>query len=72
MGTRCGDLDPAVVTYLQHRLKISAEEVEEILNRDSGLKGISGLGNDMRKISRAAANGNKNAADFCCIGRENS
>lgn len=61
MGTRCGDLDPAVVTYLQRRLKLSADHIEEILNKKSGLIGISGLSNDMRRLMQAAKKGNKKA-----------
>lgn len=61
MGTRCGDLDPAVVTYLQRRLKISAEKTEYILNKKSGLIGVSGISNDMRRLSRAYRKGNKKA-----------
>ena len=54
MGTRCGDLDPAVPFYLQSKTGRSFEEIESILNRESGLKGICGM-NDMREIQRSAA-----------------
>ena len=49
MGTRCGDLDPEIVLYLQGRLKKSKEEIEHILNKESGLLGICGE-NDLREI----------------------
>ena len=61
MGTRSGDLDPAVVVYLQRKLKLSAEKIEEILNKKSGLVGVSGISNDMRKLLRAEKKGNKRA-----------
>ncbi len=61
MGTRCGDLDPAVHFYLTRKTGISFEEVEGILNRDSGLKGICGT-NDMREVENRANGGNAQAA----------
>jgi acetate kinase len=61
MGTRSGDLDPAVVIFLQRKLKLSAKKIEEILNKKSGLKGISGLSNDMRRLLNAYKQGNKRA-----------
>lgn len=59
MGTRCGDIDPALVTYIMRRKKLNAEQVDDILNKSSGLKGISGISNDMRLIEKKAAAGNK-------------
>lgn len=59
MGTRCGDIDPALVTYLMHKNKLNIPRIEKILNKDSGLKGISGIGNDMRILEKKAAAGNK-------------
>lgn len=61
MGTRCGDIDPASVIFLAEKEKISLEEIDKILNYKSGLKGISGLSNDMREIKTAAKAGNKRA-----------
>jgi len=61
MGTRCGDLDPAIVIYMEHTLGISIEEIDRILNKESGLKGLSGLSNDMRDLQKAAANGHDRA-----------
>lgn len=62
MGTRCGDIDPSVVTYLMSKLNVSADEVLNILNKKSGLLGISGVSNDCRLVEGAAAEGNERAA----------
>ncbi|HAJ56747.1 MAG TPA: acetate kinase [Candidatus Omnitrophica bacterium] len=61
MGTRCGDIDPASVIFLADKEKISLEEIDRVLNYKSGLKGISGVSNDMREIKKAAKQGNKRA-----------
>ena len=50
MGTRCGQLDPGVVLYLMQEKKMSAQEISDLLYRESGLKGLSGLSNDMREL----------------------
>ncbi|MGA9979423.1 MAG: acetate kinase [Candidatus Sulfotelmatobacter sp.] len=50
MGTRCGDLDPAIVNVIARKEKLSAAEVDTLLNSQSGLLGISGLTNDMREL----------------------
>jgi len=50
MGTRCGQLDPGVVLYLMQEKKMSAEAVADLLYRESGLKGLSGLSHDMRVL----------------------
>ena len=56
MGTRAGDLDPGIIPYLMERSGLDAAGVDELLNRRSGLAGLSGAGNDMRTIlDRAAA-----------------
>ena len=60
MGTRVGDLDPGILLSLV-RLGKSAEELDELLNRESGLKGLSGIGNDLRDIESQAAEGNDRA-----------
>lgn len=60
MGTRSGDIDPAIPFYLARTLGKPFDEIENILNKQSGLKGISGA-NDMREIERLAAGGNMNA-----------
>jgi acetate kinase len=60
MGTRCGDLDPAVHFYLSRRTGSPIEAIEDILNKESGLKGICGA-NDMREIQRRAESGDAQA-----------
>jgi acetate kinase len=60
MGTRCGDLDPAIPFYVARTKGISFEEVEKVLNKESGFKGICGY-NDMREVERLAAGGNPTA-----------
>ncbi len=61
MGTRCGDLDPSAIIYLQRNLGLSAEAVDGLINRESGLKGISGISNDLREIETAAVQGSRRA-----------
>ena len=61
MGTRSGSIDPTVVTYLMKNKGYTPDEMDNILNKKSGLLGVSGLSNDCRNVSEAAANGNKRA-----------
>lgn len=60
MVTRSGDIDPAIVTYLM-RKGLSADEIDYLLNRESGMKGLSGLSGDTREIPDAANAGNRKA-----------
>jgi len=60
MGTRCGDIDPALHFYLQRKTGKPFAEIEEILNKESGLKGICGM-NDMREIQDRAEKGDARA-----------
>jgi acetate kinase len=62
MGTRSGDLDPAIVRFLCEHEKLSPAEVESILNHDSGLLGVSGVSGDIRDLAAAAVQGNHDAA----------
>lgn len=62
MGTRCGDIDPAIVPFIMKAEGLDASQVDEIMNKQSGLKGISGLSNDMREIEEAADKGDENAS----------
>ena len=55
MGTRSGDLDPGVLVYLMREKKFDAAMLEELVDRRSGLLGISGVGSDMRRLHEAAA-----------------
>ncbi len=61
MGTRSGDIDPAVVLHLMDSLKMESSEIKDLLYKKSGLKGLSGLTHDMRDIEAAAAKGNQRA-----------
>ena len=61
MGTRSGNIDPTVATYLMKTCGYTAAEMEDILNKKSGLLGISGLSNDCRNITAAAKEGNPRA-----------
>ncbi|MBE7077413.1 MAG: acetate kinase [Clostridiales bacterium] len=61
MGTRSGAIDPTVVTFIQKAEGLSAEEADKVLNKESGLAGISGCGSDCRDIRDAAAEGNYRA-----------
>ena len=61
MGTRSGDLDPSVVTYLMKKEELDADDVEEVLNRESGVYGISMLSVDFRDIEAEALAGGKHA-----------
>ena len=53
MGTRCGSVDPAIVNYLISQGK-GTEQINTIINKESGLLGISGISNDMRDIEKVA------------------
>ncbi len=61
MGTRSGDVDPGLLGYLAGRTGMSVDELTRALNLDSGLQGLSGVGNDMRTVEAAAAAGNEGA-----------
>ena len=61
MGTRTGDIDPAIVPFLMNKTGMNYEEVDTVMNKKSGVLGISGVSNDFRVIEEAAANGNKRA-----------
>ncbi len=61
MGTRCGDIDPAIVTFLMNKKNLSVSEIDNLMNKKSGVLGISGVSSDFRDIENAAAEGNKRA-----------
>jgi acetate kinase len=61
MGTRSGDIDPSMIQFLCERLSLTLEEVMTILNKKSGLLGLSGFSNDMREIQQAAEKGDVRA-----------
>ena len=61
MGTRSGDLDPAVINYLMERKNMTSEEMINYLNKKSGLLGVSGISSDLREIIEACENGDERA-----------
>ncbi|MBS3761737.1 MAG: acetate kinase [Planctomycetes bacterium] len=61
MGTRCGDIDPALSFHFTENLGMNPREVYDLLNRRSGLEGLSGVSNDMRELSEASETGNHRA-----------
>ena len=61
MGTRCGSIDPALVTYLQRKEGIDAEKMDSILNKKSGMLGLSGISSDFRDLETAYKAGNERA-----------
>jgi acetate kinase len=62
MGSRSGDLDPAILLYVAGKEELGSAELNALLNKHSGLLGISGLSNDMRRLLEAEAAGNARAA----------
>lgn len=60
MGTRSGDIDPAIISYLNKSADYSLEKINKMLNKESGLKGICGV-NDVREIVESSKNGNRRA-----------
>ena len=64
MGTRCGQLDPGVVLYLMQEKKLGAEEISNLLYKESGLKGLSGISHDMRELEASGAAEAREAIDY--------
>lgn len=62
MGTRSGDIDPAIIFYLAERQDMSTGDINNLLNKKSGLLGVSGVSNDMRNVIEEAEKGNEKAA----------
>ena len=62
MGTRCGDIDPAVIFHLARVQQMSVDQIDRLLNKQSGLLGVSGQSNDVRELLRLAGTGNDDAA----------
>ena len=69
MGTRSGSLDPGIIEYIAHKENLSLEEVMRVLNKESGVLGLSGVSSDFRDLIEASKNGNKHATEaveaFC-------
>ena len=61
MGTRSGDIDPAIITFLMRKTHKTAEEVIDVLNKKSGMLGVSGLSSDARDIDAGVKEGNERA-----------
>lgn len=61
MGTRCGSIDPAIVTYVMEKEGLSPKEMNDLLNKKSGLLGVSGISNDLRQVDEQAEHGNERA-----------
>ncbi|MFA5095806.1 MAG: acetate/propionate family kinase, partial [Candidatus Omnitrophota bacterium] len=61
MGTRCGDVDPALITHIMKKKKMDIAAMDAMLNKASGLKGISGVSNDMRLLEEKAGKGSRRA-----------
>ena len=61
MGTRSGDIDPAIIFYLSERQGMSTRDINNLLNKKSGLLGVSGVSNDMRSVMEEASKGNERA-----------
>lgn len=62
MGTRCGSIDPNVVTYLMKKENIAPDEMTDIMNKKSGFLGVSGVSSDVRELNEAIEQGNERAA----------
>ena len=61
MGTRCGGIDPSVVTYIMKKHNLSPDEMDKIMNKQSGVLGVSGVHSDDRAVKAAAQEGNERA-----------
>ena len=61
MGSRSGDIDPAIIPFIMEKEKLSFDEVNKMLNKESGVLGISGVSSDFRDLEKAADEGNKRA-----------
>ena len=61
MGTRCGDIDPAIVTYVMKKEGVTPDEMDTVMNKQSGMLGVSGISSDARDIEDACKEGNESA-----------
>ncbi len=61
MGTRCGSIDPAIVTFLMDKLNVTPKEMNNLMNKQSGVQGLTGISSDFRDINAAANNGDEKA-----------
>ena len=63
MGTRCGDIDPAIIPFIMKKENFAADGVDKLMNKESGVYGMTGISSDFRDICDAAAEGNQQAID---------
>lgn len=61
MGTRVGDVDPGAITYLMNKHKLTADDIQRIINKESGMAGLTGVSSDMREVEAAVNAGNERA-----------
>lgn len=69
MGTRCGAIDPSVVLFLMEKENLSIKEMDTLLNKKSGIAGVSGVGSDDRDVKAEAASNEKGLAERCALAR---
>lgn len=62
MGTRCGDIDPAIVPFVMEKEDLNSSEMSDLMNKKSGVLGVSGVSSDFRDVETAAEEGNERAA----------
>lgn len=62
MGTRCGDIDPAIVPYLMKEMNLDSEQMKNYMNKQCGVFGLSGISSDFRDLQKAKVQGNERAA----------
>lgn len=63
MGTRCGDIDPAIIPFIMKKENLDAAGIDKLMNKESGVYGMTGISSDFRDIGEAAAKGDKKAID---------
>ncbi len=61
MGSRCGGVDPSAITYIQAKENLTPAETDQMMNKKSGILGVSGVSSDMRDVEKAAKEGNERA-----------
>lgn len=61
MGTRCGDIDPAIIPFMMRKEGLDADQIDELMNKKSGIYGMTGISSDFRDVEAAAAEGNERA-----------
>lgn len=61
MGTRCGDIDPAIIPFIMKKENLDAAGIDKLMNKESGVYGMTGISSDFRDIGEAAANGDQKA-----------